>query len=277
MRIVFRQFYQFLINRIATQSQSNDFLQRSAIVFSPHQDDETLGCGGTILQKQQAGTAVKIVFLTDGCRSHKLMAESELKSIRRREALAASCLLGLTEQDVLFLDFKDGELHKHQDAAVEKVKQILDDNQPEEVFVPYYREYPPDHWVTNKIVLSALRMYQKEVIIYEYPIWFWHHWPLTPITLRRRREILTEMKKFLSSCLSLLQDFNYSVDIRQVLAAKRTALNQHQSQMQKLIDDDDWRTLEDVANGEWLECFFHNYEVFYRHRLLLSQPKSWGS
>lgn len=30
-------------------------LAASAIIFSPHQDDETLGCGGTIIRKRQGG------------------------------------------------------------------------------------------------------------------------------------------------------------------------------------------------------------------------------
>ncbi len=45
-------------------------LARSALVFSPHPDDECLGCGGTIIRKKQAGSTVKIVHLTDGSRSH---------------------------------------------------------------------------------------------------------------------------------------------------------------------------------------------------------------
>jgi hypothetical protein len=31
---------------------------------SPHQDDEVLGCGGTLLRKQQAGAEMKIVLLS---------------------------------------------------------------------------------------------------------------------------------------------------------------------------------------------------------------------
>src|SRR5207248_577693 len=43
-----------------------DELGRSAIVFAPHQDDEVLGCGGTIVRKLRAGADVTVVFLTDG-------------------------------------------------------------------------------------------------------------------------------------------------------------------------------------------------------------------
>jgi len=42
----------------------------TATVFSPHPDDETLGCGGTIIKKKRAGAEVKIFYMTDGRKSH---------------------------------------------------------------------------------------------------------------------------------------------------------------------------------------------------------------
>ena len=36
------------------------------IVVAPHPDDETLGCGATIMQKLAAGTPVHVVIATDG-------------------------------------------------------------------------------------------------------------------------------------------------------------------------------------------------------------------
>ena len=36
------------------------------VVLSPHMDDETLGCGGTIARHAEAGAHVTVIFLTDG-------------------------------------------------------------------------------------------------------------------------------------------------------------------------------------------------------------------
>lgn len=47
-------------------SDSMAINQRSAIVFSPHQDDETLGCGGMIALRRAQNIPVSVVFLTDG-------------------------------------------------------------------------------------------------------------------------------------------------------------------------------------------------------------------
>jgi len=62
--------------------------------------------------------------------------------------------------------------------------------------------------------------------------------------------------------LQIIKDFQCRIDISDVLELKRTALNQHESQMNKLIQNEFWLTLEDISNGEFLKCFLGNYEFF---------------
>jgi len=84
-------------------------LRRSALVFSPHPDDESLGCGGTIIKKRQAGATVKLVHMTDGAASHRhLMPPRELATRRKAEALSAARTLDVDQ--IYFLDFADGAL-----------------------------------------------------------------------------------------------------------------------------------------------------------------------
>ncbi|MEZ6086390.1 MAG: PIG-L family deacetylase [Phycisphaerae bacterium] len=62
-----------------------DDYSKRAIVFSPHQDDEVLGCGGTIIKKIEQGADVHIVFMTNGRRSHAGHMEIDaLIEMRRR-------------------------------------------------------------------------------------------------------------------------------------------------------------------------------------------------
>jgi len=113
------------MNRIMSEFDENA-LGRSAVVFSPHFDDETLGCGGTILKKKRAGADVKIVFMTDGSKSHRrLISENELKAIRASEGLAASRSLGLNACDICFLEFEETKLSEHLDAATNRVTEML--------------------------------------------------------------------------------------------------------------------------------------------------------
>ena len=237
-------------------------LERSAIVFSPHPDDETLGCGGTIIRKKIAGADVKIIFMADGCRSHRhLIPENKLKFIRTNEALAACKKLGVKKSDTIFLEYEDNKLMKNQNSATSKVLEILIHQEPEEIFIPYHREKHPDHSATNKIVISALEIYQRKLNVFEYPIWFWVHWPWTSLS----RNNFHFWRNSLASGLYLLKEFQCSVKIADVLKLKREALEQHKSQMSRLIPDPGWFILNDVSNGEFLECFFQEHEVFHRY------------
>ena len=40
------------------------------LVVAPHQDDESLGCGGAIALLAQAGVPVRVLFVSDGTKSH---------------------------------------------------------------------------------------------------------------------------------------------------------------------------------------------------------------
>ena len=73
---------------------SAEELRRSAVVFSPHFDDETLGCGGTILQKRRAGAAVSLVFFAAMDETCAVERRSSLsRRLRRRNESAVHLLI----------------------------------------------------------------------------------------------------------------------------------------------------------------------------------------
>jgi LmbE family N-acetylglucosaminyl deacetylase len=245
-------------------------MKLTAIVFSPHPDDETLGCGGTIIKKKRAGAEIRVFFMTDGRKSNAhLIPEEKLKSIRANEALLATRMLGLEEKDVTFLEYRDGELAENQNSAIHRVSKILQLQKPDEIFIPHHKEpsiWAKDHVATNRIVMSALQTYNRKTAVYEYPIWLWYNKPwITPT--RSIKETLIGLKHVFNSKLILLKGFHYSVYIGDVLELKRAALDQYRSQMTRLIPDPSWYTLGDLSNGEFLKCFFQESEIFHRHTL----------
>lgn len=238
-------------------------LSRSAVVFAPHPDDETLGCGGTVIRKRAAGADVRIVFMTDGGRSHEgLRPGHELQVLRRREAVAAARTLGVDEVCVSFLDFEDGRLGDLHARAVPEVAAILNEFRPEEVFVPYHGDPPADHVATYRIVRTAVEQTGPDITVYEYPIWFWRFWPLTEVNVNRTADVKTQVICSLARTKRLIRDFRWQVSIAEVVEQKRRALAEHRSQMTRLDGDPRWLTLGDVSGGEFLECFFGEYEVF---------------
>ena len=241
--------------------------KRSTIVFSPHQDDETLGCGGLIARKKQAGAQLKLVFMTDGSRSHRgLIAESKLRAMRRLEAVHAARVLGVPENDIVFLEVADGTLMAEQGKIKEVVKEILRNVQPKEIFVPYFRESPSDHIATNLIVLEAIREMKFDAVVYEYPIWFLCQWPFVRFagSLRQRLSLVKRLPMYRFG-LWLVKDFRCLLDMHDVLDKKREALACHRSQMTRMSNDQRWVTLNDVFGGDFVECFFRGQEVFFKH------------
>jgi LmbE family N-acetylglucosaminyl deacetylase len=261
---------------------SNSEYGQSALVFAPHEDDETLGCGGTIARKKQMGAIVKIIFMTDGSASHpRLMSPEDLSKLRRQEAINAAKILGIPAHDVTFLEYPDGDLMGHQAAAIDAIKSILVQERPSQIFIPCHLEpeFIPDHQATNQIVLAAARQVQIPLIVYEYPIWLWCHWPWTKLSwlhLRlkgRLKLIIQSLKLVFRLGTNPWKKFNCSVDISSQLQQKQTALNCHQSQMERFQSRSDWFVLGDISDGEWLGYLLQPREIFYRYQVGLNREE----
>lgn len=65
----------------------------------------------------------------------------------------------------------------------------------------------------------------------------------------------------------MFRDFREMVNIGDVQDIKLSALNKYRSQMIKLIDDSRWLTLSDVSDGDFVDCFFQQKEIFFSYRL----------
>ncbi|MDI6793706.1 MAG: PIG-L family deacetylase [bacterium] len=249
---------------------TDQFLKQSCIVFSPHQDDETLGCGGTIIKKRQLSVPVKIVFMTDGGGSHQSpnLKSGELVRMREAEAIEAAQVMGVKKEDLYFLRCREKELSRYQGWLKNRIIKIIEDFQPEEIFIPYAKDSHIDHIVTRDIVLNAINELDYTPKICEYPIWYWTYWPwITPKPLAPASSgILIRWKTRLKRVLITLSDFistryapRYKVKVEDILNIKWEALNKYRSQMTRLFDDPAWAVLD----RKWLKNFFSKYEVFF--------------
>lgn len=269
VRTALHRFNRFAMTRLARPLPEAE-LQRPAMVFAPHPDDETLGCGGTILRKRRVGAVVRLAFLTDGSASHAgLVSRAEMKAMRIGEALAAAEALGVRAGDVFLLGLPDGELQAHHEEAVARVTALLEQHRPEQLFIPAIRAEHPDHVATNAIVHEAVRRLGRVATLFEYPVWLWRHWPAValPDTREQARAVLVSSLRA-GFGLRLLSEFRTSVPIRDFVDQKRQVLARHASQMRRRDGDPRWWTLSDVSEGEFLDCFFQEQEVFRRIELV---------
>lgn len=249
-----------------TDAVNAEDLAADAMVFAPHPDDETLGCGGTILRKIDAGARVHLVFMTDGRASHAARMDGDaLAALRRREALDAAAALGVPTERVTFFDFPDGGLAAHRAEAQARVSQLLAALRPAQVFIPHRLDAPADHRAATASVRGALQGLGVPVMVYEYPVWMWYHWPCLPFPARPGRTAFDLARNTLRMAFGLrpFRRLNCHVSVDAVLARKRAALACHQTQMTPRAPG--WGTLGDVLDGRFLACFFTGQELFERY------------
>ena len=257
-----------IINRL--QRSAPQFVDGSAVtlVIAPHPDDDVLGCGGVIAQKCAAGQAVHVAFLTDGSASHRGIDPRELATIRRTEATECARRLGVAPANLHFLDYPDGQvLEIDPDSIIGDFLLLLRKISPQAVYIPHLLEPTLDHKVTATCAYEAIQRAEVSLKVYEYGIWYWHHWPwisILPSLRAYSRGILSSsLKKWFG--LGCLWDFNCVVDIADVLDQKAAALSAHVSQVKGLDRDTNAKSLSEVADGTFLPNFLGNVE-FYRIR-----------
>ena len=115
--------------------------------------------------------------------------------------------------------------------------------------------------------MAALQRLSLCSTVREYPVWFWCHWPAVSLGKGSPRRFLSSLRNGCGSMYRLMRDFHSRVDVGDVLQIKRQALFLHKSQMTKFRPDSRWHTLVDIANGQWVECFFQDFELFQSYQM----------
>lgn len=176
-----RLLFQWILRR---GSEPLTFSQKSAMVFSPHQDDETFGCGGMIALKREHGVPVAVAFLTDGqgSQGQDSLLKKELIDTRKQEAVEALEILGVETSKIHFLEKPDGSLQdlqqEQRQQTIQQLAELIKLYQPEEVYVPHKKDCHKDHEATYELVKEAIAQVRIEVELLQYPIWLFWRAPL---------------------------------------------------------------------------------------------------
>jgi LmbE family N-acetylglucosaminyl deacetylase len=200
-------------------------MNKRIIVFAPHPDDETLGCGGTIAKRLNEGYEVLVVVMTDG--RHSFLkglgissdpTPEELKEIRRAEVKRATRILGVPEKNLLLLDFVDGTLDENGAEAQERVMKLLSEEVPSHVYFPYEKDGHPDHRATNRIVTKAVKELGLSPIECKYMITH-RHTRIGPRIqafldfFRRKNIMLVDVSKYLKIKKAALKEFKSELEV----------------------------------------------------------------
>ncbi len=217
------------------------------IVFAPHQDDETLGCGALIARKRREGLPVHVVFITDGSASHAGHPEltpAAISALRRREALDALAILGVESEAIHFLDEADGTLNNlppaRQERLIAQFTALLTAIGPGEVFLPCSPDGSSEHDAAFGFICAALLRSRLRPDVWQYPVWSWWN----------PRLLVDRMVFTAGRCTLATEDYR---------PIKALALSRYHSQIEPLPP---WR---DPALPPELVRFFHSdREYFFR-------------
>lgn len=219
----------------------------TVLVIAPHQDDESLGCGGTIALLRQMNISVHVAFVTDGSLSHpnskKYPAEKRIE-LREQEAINALSILGVDANKVTFMRLPDGSVPYNGDPqftdAVNQMEQLLTRINPQTIFLPWRRDPHTDHRATWQIVDEALGETGIHIRKLEYLIWLWERAASNDLPQPNEMKV-------------------WQVNIQAVPHLKQQAIAAHQSQTTRLIDDDPEGF---ILSPEVLAHFDKPYEIF---------------
>jgi len=180
-------------------------MARRVLVISPHPDDESIGCGGTLCQHVNDGDGVAVIFLTSGeAGGHGRTREQTLK-VREAEARRAAKLFKLGP--IEFWRQPDGAL-RVTDELVRRMSTAIDRLKPDIIYLPHDREMHQDHRTAVRLLRRALGRSKRKPDVLMFEVW-------TP-----------------------LQRMDHIVDISPYIQMKLRAIRLYKSQNDELDFDD---------------------------------------
>ena len=195
------------------------------LVIAPHPDDDTIGCGGTLVRLAARGSRIDVTYVTDGSRSHRSQRFSRemLRDLREDEARTALARLGIRSEPQ-FMRAPDGSLGELEDFErgwiIDELAQRIAETRATIMFAPWLRDPHPDHVATASLVEAARAKVRPSPTILWYAVW---------LPVRGDAQSIARAEEAVPVTVSL-DAFE--------LERKRDAIMAHRSQTTDMIDDD---------------------------------------
>lgn len=138
------------------------------IVVAPHPDDETLGCGGTLLNHKAKGDEIYWLIVTNV--DEKNGWSKERVESRRKEINVVSEMYGFTK--TFKLNFPTTKLDTiPMGAIIDKISKVFNEVKPEIIYLPNRSDVHSDHGIVFQSAYSCTKNFRypfiKKILMYE--------------------------------------------------------------------------------------------------------------
>lgn len=125
---------------------------RNVLVIAPHQDDEVIGCGGTMALFVEKGYSVFVIHVFKGSSGVLNKKAAQARTIRQKEAINASRIINFKLlRNLGFDDRNEANLINIQNSLISVIRKI----RPSVVFTPHMNEQDFEHRIVNKATKEA--------------------------------------------------------------------------------------------------------------------------
>src|SRR5579863_6213369 len=147
------------------QSRLEELHGKTILIFTPHPDDDTFCCAGTLALLAKGGNHIHIVIYTNDDKGSydPEMTSEHLARIRMHEEEEACRILGIPKESISWLEYHDGMLeYANTRDLVEEVTRIIRKVRPDVVLsidpgTTYVRWHKTDHRMAANNTLDAIR------------------------------------------------------------------------------------------------------------------------
>ncbi len=141
---------------------------KKVLVIAPHPDDETLGCGGTLLRHQAEGCSLHWLIATE--MRPELGYSAQEIALRRAEVDAVSLRFGFASTDSL--GFAAARLDTEpKGEIIKRMAEVFHRLEPEVVYLPFAGDAHSDHKVVFEAGMACCKWFRfpwvKRVLAYE--------------------------------------------------------------------------------------------------------------
>ena len=165
---------------------------KKILIVSPHSDDISVSCGVTISKLAGKNNIVPVLFFS-GYRGLENKEPQKATLIREQEMKKETKLLKI--HNPIFLRLQSYETQKTNKKDIQKVKQLIKQQNPEIIFLPKKDDQHPSHRLATKITLEALgKKHNIDLYFYENPWSLFKTLEFNIISIFSRIDLLKNLK-----------------------------------------------------------------------------------